>query len=34
MEDLDLVVHPGSRQVLVNPENPNIAAGMAKGFKA
>ena len=32
MEDLDLVVHPGSRTVSVNPLNPNMPASVAKGF--
>lgn len=30
MEDLDLIVHPATQQALVNPDNPNIAASMAK----
>ena len=30
MEDMDLVVIPKSRQLTVNPENPNIAMSMAK----
>jgi len=30
MEDMDLVVAPGTRQVIVNPENPNIASSIAK----
>ena len=30
MEDMDLVVVPKSRQLMVNPENPNIAMSMAK----
>jgi clan AA aspartic protease len=30
MEDMDLVVHPKLRKVTVNPENPNIAKGLAK----
>lgn len=30
MEDMDLVVRPLTRQVLVNPENPNIAVSIAK----
>ena len=34
MEDLDLVVHPGSRTVSVNPLNPNMPASVAKGFTA
>ena len=31
MEDLDLVVHPGTRQVIPNPSNPNLATTVAKG---
>jgi clan AA aspartic protease len=30
MEDLDLVVKPGSRSVDVNPDSPNIASGICK----
>lgn len=30
MEDMDLVVHPQTRQVSVHPDRPNIAAGIAK----
>lgn len=30
MEDMDLVVIPSSRQVVVNPDSPNIASSMAK----
>jgi hypothetical protein len=32
MEDMDLVVLHGTRQVAVNPANPNFAASMAKGL--
>ena len=32
MEDMDLVVLPGARQVAVNPANPNIAVSIAKGL--
>ena len=32
MEDMDLVVLPGSRQVAVNPSNPNFAGSIAKGL--
>ena len=32
MEDMDLVILPGKRQVVVNPENPNIAVSIAKGL--
>lgn len=31
MEDLDLVVRPMTREVLVNPATPNIASSLAKG---
>ena len=30
MEDMDLVVIPGSRQVAVNPQSPEIASSIAK----
>ena len=30
MEDMDLVLHPKTRTVDVNPENPNIACSIAK----
>ncbi|MGI9229471.1 MAG: clan AA aspartic protease [Gammaproteobacteria bacterium] len=30
MEDMDLVVIPGSRQVVVNPDSPNVASSVAK----
>ena len=30
MEDMDLVVVPGSRQVIVNPLNPDFASSIAK----
>src|SRR6516164_8018558 len=30
MEDMDLVVLPGTQQVAVNPANPNIAVSIAK----
>ena len=33
MEDLDLVVVPGTRRVIPNPANPNIAASIAKGLR-
>ncbi len=32
MEDMDLVVLPGTRQVAVNPANPNIAVSIAKAL--
>jgi clan AA aspartic protease len=31
MEDMDLVVLPGTQQLAVNPANPNIAVSIAKG---
>ncbi len=30
MEDMDLVVIPGSQQVVVNPGSPNVASSIAK----
>jgi clan AA aspartic protease len=33
MEDLDLVVVPGTRQVIPNPANPNMAVSIAKGVR-
>ena len=30
MEDMDLVVVPKTREVIVNPLNPNIASSIAK----
>ena len=30
MEDMDLVVVPGTRQVVVNPFNPNVASSIAR----
>jgi clan AA aspartic protease len=32
MEDMDLVVLPGRREVAVNPANPNFAVSIAKGL--
>jgi clan AA aspartic protease len=32
MEDMDLVVLPRTREVAVNPANPNFAVSIAKGF--
>ena len=32
MEDMDLVVVPMTRQVIVNPANPNIPSSVAKGI--
>ena len=33
MEDMDLVVLSATRQVVPNPQNPNIPASIAKGFR-
>lgn len=33
MEDMDLIVRPLTRQVLVNPASPNIPSSMAKGIR-
>jgi clan AA aspartic protease len=33
MEDMDLVVRPMTREVLVNPATPNIASSLAKGVR-
>jgi clan AA aspartic protease len=33
MEDMDLVVSPPLRQVVVNPLHPNFAEGPVKGYK-
>ncbi len=32
MEDMDLIVRPMTREVLVNPASPNIPSSLAKGF--
>ena len=32
MEDMDLVVIPSSRRVVVNPDSPNVASSIAKGL--
>lgn len=32
MEDMDLVIHPALRQLIVNPENPNIPGALAKNL--
>ncbi len=34
MEDMDLVVVPSARRVIVNPQHPNFASGPAKSFAA
>jgi clan AA aspartic protease len=33
MEDMDLIVHPLSREVLINPASPNIPSSLAKGLR-
>jgi clan AA aspartic protease len=33
MEDMDLVVAPGTQQLIANPESPNVPASTAKGLK-
>jgi clan AA aspartic protease len=33
MEDMDLVVQPGTREVQVNPANPNVAGSLAMGVR-
>ncbi len=30
MEDMDLIIHPKLLSLTVNPENPNVASGLAK----
>ena len=30
MEDMDVIIHPATRTLVVNPESPNIAMTMAK----
>ncbi|MDP1527236.1 MAG: clan AA aspartic protease [Rhodocyclaceae bacterium] len=33
MQDMDLIVRPLTREVLVNPASPNIPSSLAKGFR-
>jgi len=33
MEDMDLVVHPMTRDVTVNPASPNVPSSLAKGYR-
>ena len=33
LEDMDLIVHPKTYQVLPNPDNPNIAVSLAMGLR-
>jgi hypothetical protein len=30
MEDMDVIIHPATRELIVNPESPNIAMTKAK----
>ena len=34
MEDMDVLVSPASQSLIVNPESPNVAKSIAKGFKS
>lgn len=34
MEDMDVLVHPKMQKLMVNPEHPNFAHGIAKGLKS
>ncbi len=33
IEDMDLVIQPATRQLIANPENPNIPGSLAKGIR-
>ena len=33
MEDMDLIIQPAQRRVVVNPESPNIPMSIAKGLR-
>jgi hypothetical protein len=33
MEDMDILLSPARQAVIVNPESPNIAMSIAKGFR-
>ena len=33
MEDMDLVIRPMTREVLINPSSPNIPTSLAKGYR-
>ena len=33
MEDMDLIVRPMTREVLINPSSPNIPSSLAKGLR-
>lgn len=34
MEDMDVVIRPKDRKLVVNPENPNVPAGLAVGVRS
>jgi clan AA aspartic protease len=34
MEDMDLVVRPMTREVLINPSSPNVPGSLAKGYRS
>ena len=34
MEDMDVVISPSKQKLIVNPESPNIAVSIAKGFSS
>jgi clan AA aspartic protease len=34
MEDMDLVVRPMTREVLINPSSPNVPTSLAKGYRS
>ncbi len=34
MEDMDLIVRPMTREVLINPASPNVPTSMAKGYRS
>ncbi|MBI4721418.1 MAG: clan AA aspartic protease [Candidatus Stahlbacteria bacterium] len=33
MEDMDVLISPAQRKLIVNPKSPNIASSIVKGFK-
>lgn len=34
MEDMDLIVRPMTREVLINPSSPNVPTSVAKGYRS
>jgi clan AA aspartic protease len=34
MEDMDVQIHPGRRELIVNPDSPNIPASVAKRLRS